>query len=286
MRIGPYASPAMLVARSPEALAPHHRGVFVPTMGALHEGHAALIRYAKSIAEGSPVVVSIFVNPTQFNDPRDFARYPRTLDADLAVCDASGAGIVFVPSVETMYPSGTDASGDPRPLPAPATEPGLEDAHRPGHFAGVCRVCRRLFELVRPAKAVFGEKDWQQLAVIRAMVAGERLPLEIVGRPTIREPDGLAMSSRNALLTLPARRHAVGVSRAMIEAGRCADPPEAEGAGRRVLLANRLRPEYVAVRDAATLGPIRADSPARVLVAAKCGDVRLIDNAPWPGFTL
>lgn len=267
-------------------------GVFVPTMGALHEGHAALIRRAREIASsrGLPgVVVSVFVNPTQFNDPMDFERYPRTLEADLRLCEQAGASAVYAPPVEEIYPPG---AADMTPaLPEVATEPGLEDAHRPGHFAGVCRVCRRLFELVEPRAAVFGEKDWQQLAVIRAMVQdlGAGLlggGLEIIGHPTVRESDGVAMSSRNRLLTPNHRRRAAALSRALAEAGGCSDAVEAERAGRAVLLANRIVPEYLVVRDAATLRAVRTGAPARALVAAKVGDVRLIDNAEWPGFTL
>lgn len=276
----------MHLARTAEDLSPHHGGVFVPTMGALHEGHAALVRHAAALAAPRrlPVVVSVFVNPTQFNDPKDLERYPRTLDADVALCEASGATCVFAPSVETIYPGGDRSSARVPALPPAATAPALEDAHRPGHFAGVCQVCLRLFDLVRPVQAVFGEKDWQQLAVVRAMVAAEMPTLEIIGHPTVREADGLAMSSRNTLLMPQDRRRAPSMARALEEAGRHHDPAEAESAGRRVLLANRLVPEYVAVRDAATLGPVKQGRPARVLAAARCGTVRLIDNAVWPGF--
>jgi pantoate--beta-alanine ligase len=145
-------------------------------------------------------------------------------------------------------------------------------------------VCLRLFELVRPVQAVFGEKDWQQLAVVRAMAGAEMPTLEIIGHPTVREADGLAMSSRNTLLMPQDRRRAPAMARALEEAGRHRDAAEGEAAGRRVILANRLVPEYVAVRDAATLGPAIEGSPARVLAAARCGGVRLIDNAVWPGF--
>lgn len=272
----------MHVVTDAAGLAPFQGGVFVPTMGALHAGHTALIEHAKTF--GRQVVVSVFVNPTQFNEKSDFDRYPRTLEADLAACERAGATVVFAPPVEVMYPPAHPITSPP--LPDVATTPGLEDAHRPGHFAGVCQVCNRLFELVKPAKAVFGEKDWQQLAVIRAMVAELALPLQIIGHPTIREPDGLAMSSRNALLTPNHRRRATALSKALAEASTQSEASEAERAGRRVLLANRIVPEYFVIRDAATLAPPRADQPARVLVAAKVGDVRLIDNAPWPGFSL
>ncbi|MBL8747189.1 MAG: pantoate--beta-alanine ligase [Phycisphaerae bacterium] len=256
-------------------------GVFVPTMGALHAGHAALIERARGLAGGRAVVVSVFVNPTQFNERSDFERYPRSLESDVAACERAGADVVFAPSVEVMYPAGVKV--DSPALPAVATQPGLEDAHRPGHFAGVCQVCRRLFELVRPSRAVFGEKDWQQLAVVRAMVASLGLALEIVGHPTVREADGLAMSSRNALLAPNHRRRAAALHRALTEAAEHSDANEAEAAGRRVLLANRIVPEYFVVRDAATLGDVRAGAAARALVAARVGGVRLIDNECWPG---
>lgn len=272
------------VVHAPSGLGPFAGGVFVPTMGALHEGHAALIRHAASIAGGSAVVVSVFVNPTQFNDLKDLERYPRTLDADADLAKAAGADAVFAPDVDTMYPPG-EAVPVPE-LPEAATAPGLEDAHRPGHFAGVCQVCLRLFRLVRPSRAVFGEKDWQQLAVVRAMAARELPGLEIVGHPTVRDADGLALSSRNALLTPQQRFRAPAMARALEEAGRHAEPAEGERAGKMVLLANRLSPEYVAVRDAATLGPVVPGRAARVLAAARCGTVRLIDNAAWPGWRI
>jgi pantoate--beta-alanine ligase len=270
-------------------LVPFHGGVFVPTMGALHAGHAALARRAREIAGSGPVVVSVFVNPTQFNEKQDFERYPRDLDRDAAVCAAAGADAVFAPSVEVMYPRGMPTAI--ASLPAVATEPGLEDAHRPGHFAGVCQVCRRLFELVRPRRAVFGEKDWQQLAVVRAMVAGLgeswfAAPVEIIGHETIREADGVAMSSRNMLLPAEARRVAPALARALVAAGREADARAAESAGARVLRDAGVAAEYFAVRDAATLGAVARGAAGRALVAARVGGVRLIDNAPWPWFSI
>lgn len=277
----------MQVVRTGAELSAFRAGVLVPTMGALHEGHAALIRRAAALGKvgALPVVVSVFVNPTQFNDPNDLARYPRTIERDIEICRDAGAACVFAPAVEEVYPGGDRAGVRVPELPGVATEPGLEDAHRPGHFAGVCQVCLRLFELVRPTQAVFGEKDWQQLAVIRAMAAREMPGLNIVGHGTVREADGLAMSSRNALMPPQDRRRATAIVRALVEAGRHTGVAGAENAGRRVLLANRLVPEYVAVRDGETLGQVRAGNPARVLAAARCGSVRLIDNAPWPGFS-
>jgi len=280
--------PPMRVTERPDALA--HDGVFVPTMGALHEGHAALIRRAASIARerglAAGCVVSIFVNPTQFNDPRDFARYPRTLDADLAICRYAGASAVFVPSVEAMYPN--DGSVRVPTLPDVATKPGLEDAHRPGHFAGVCQVVKRLFELVRPSASIFGEKDWQQLAVIRALVAHERMGIEIIGHPTIREDDGLAMSSRNRFLSASERASALSISRALREAGGMEDASAAETRMAEIVRGAGLELEYAVVRDAASLMRTeskdgRHDGPMRALIAARAGATRLIDNAPWPG---
>jgi pantoate--beta-alanine ligase len=181
-------------------------------MGALHAGHAALIRQARTLADarGCTVVATVFVNPTQFNEPTDFDAYPRTLDADLALCERSGAHAVLAPSPAVVYPPG-DQTAVPT-LPAVATQPGLEDAFRPGHFAGVCQVVARLFDMTCPAVAVFGEKDWQQLQVIRAMTVAQRRPIEIVAGPTVREPDGLAMSSRNARLDPAARKRAAGIA--------------------------------------------------------------------------
>ena len=165
----------------------------VPTMGALHEGHASLVK--RSVAENGATVVSVFLNPTQFNDKNDLDRYPRTLDADCLLLDACGADYVFAPSVDEMYPV-----PDTRKFEFPPVTTVMEGAHRPGHFNGVCQVVSRLFYIVRPNKAYFGEKDWQQIAVVKAMVAHLALKVEIVECTTIREADGLAKSSRNTLL--------------------------------------------------------------------------------------
>lgn len=284
----------MRIARNESELSDSLGGVFVPTMGALHEGHAALIRAAATAARRTghpggprPVVVSIFVNPTQFNDPADFERYPRPLERDAAVCESAGATLVFAPSVEAIYPR--DAQGRelaPKPseheLPGVAREPGLEDAHRPGHFAGVYQVVKRLFQLVRPMAAMFGEKDWQQFQLVRALVRREAMPIEIIARPTVREPDGLAMSSRNVHLSAEDRGRAGALWRAIRAAQSCAAPAAAERAGLEALRGAGIEPEYFAVRDAETLMPADDRSrPQRVLVAAKVGSTRLIDNAPW-----
>ena len=276
----------MQVITDPAALGPYFGGVFVPTMGALHAGHARLVQCARDLParRDAPVVVSVFVNPTQFNDPADLARYPRTLQADVEVCRSAGAEVVFAPAVSDVYPQGS--TSPPGDLPAVATEPKLEDAHRPGHFAGVCQVVRRLFELVRPRAAVFGEKDWQQLQVIRAMTAQERLSVEIVPVPTVREPDGLAMSSRNVFLTPDARARAGAISRALCEANAATSGAGAEARMRELLIAAGLEVEYAVVRDSQTLMPLPVNARnGRALIAARvragAGTVRLIDNAEW-----
>ncbi|MBX3363539.1 MAG: pantoate--beta-alanine ligase [Phycisphaeraceae bacterium] len=259
--------------------------MLVPTMGALHAGHAALIRQGVELARARHLaggcVVSIFVNPTQFNDPSDYARYPRTLDADAQVCCEAGASAIFEPSVETIYPA--EAPPPVPPLPRVATSPGLEDAFRPGHFAGVCQVVNRLFSLIAPHAAVFGEKDWQQLQVITAMSRSLGLPVEIHPGRTVREPDGLAMSSRNRFLKPEERTVAVAISEAMIACGGCETPEQAEQVLRTRLDRPELHVEYAVVRDAGTLeSTILGGRPCRTLVAARIGTVRLIDNMPWP----
>lgn len=262
--------------------------VLVPTMGALHAGHASLVRQGAALARarGWPggVVVTVFVNPTQFNERADFDRYPRTLEADAAVCAEAGATAVVAPSVESVYPDGL-GSGVPR-VPEVATRPGLEDAHRAGHFAGVCQVVLRLFRLVRPEAAIFGEKDWQQLQVVRAMVRELSILVEIIPGPTVRESDGLAMSSRNRFLGPRDRERASALSRALREAAREPDPAAAEATMARVLGDQGITPDYAVVRDALTLLAVGSRPPVgaayRALIAAKVGPVRLLDNAGWP----
>lgn len=259
--------------------------VFVPTMGALHAGHAALVTRGAAEARARGLrggcVVSVFVNPTQFDDPRDLERYPRTLDADAALCQAAGAQVLYAPPVADVYPPGVAIPAPP--LPEPAAGRGLEDAARPGHFAGVCQVVRRLFDLVRPAAAIFGEKDWQQLVVIAAMTRRDGLGIDILPGPTVREPDGLAMSSRNRFLGPDDRARALSLFRALRAAARVDSPAAAEAQMRRELIeAGVDRIDYAAVRDAVTLGPARVGSPCRALIAARVGAVRLLDNASWP----
>ena len=260
-------------------------GVVVPTMGALHEGHAVLVRRARGLADArglAGVVVTVFVNPTQFNDRADFDRYPRTLEADARLCREAGADVVFAPEVEEVYPPGRESVA-PR-LPAVATEPGLEDAHRPGHFAGVCEVVKRLFELTRPRVAIFGEKDWQQLQVVRAMVRQEGLGVEIAGEPTVREADGLAMSSRNRFIPPELRAQALNISLALSQAAHESSlPADAEALMKAQLIRAGLGPttEYAVVRDAETLATWTPGRPGRALIAAHVGPVRLIDNMAW-----
>lgn len=259
---------------------------FVPTMGALHEGHASLMRVAREHAD--VVVVSIFVNPMQFAPTEDLDRYPRTFDADLEVCAHEGVDVVFAPGVEEMYPGGFDHDT----VHAGVTvDPGelamiLDGESRPGHFDGVLTVVAKLFGLVRPDVAVFGEKDYQQLALIRRMVRDLCMGIEIVGGQTQREPDGLALSSRNRYLDDEQRQVAVTLSRALRAAQERAayGVPAARWAAMSLLMAEPgLELDYLAIR-AADLGEIE-DHPApgteaRILVAAKVGTTRLIDNLP------
>jgi len=260
------------------------RSVLVPTMGALHEGHAALIRQGAALAKERALagcLVTIFVNPTQFNDPTDFARYPRVLDEDLKLCERAGAAAVFAPSPDEVYSPSENVPVPP--LPAVATQPGLEDAHRPGHFAGVCQVVARLFALTNPAAAIFGEKDWQQLQVIRAMTEQLKLPIDIIPAPTIREEGGLALSSRNRFLSPEDRQRGLALNRALSLAAAAQTPDAAETAMRTALAEQSIAPDYAVVRDARTLlAPTPSTTSFRSLIAAPVGPVRLIDNAPWP----
>lgn len=250
-------------------------------MGALHEGHASLVRQAAAYAAARSLagaVVTIFVNPTQFGDAGDFSRYPKTLDADCLLCEAAGAACVFAPGVEDVYPPHQPVPVPP--LPPVATTPGLEDAFRPGHFAGVCQVVSRLFDITQPAAAIFGEKDWQQLAVVRAMTLAQARGIEIIPGATVRDPDGLAMSSRNRFLSPEDRARGLSLSRALRLANRAPTPDAAQAAMRGELAAVGLSPDYAVVRNSATLSP-GDPGPYRALIAARVGSVRLLDNAPW-----
>jgi pantoate--beta-alanine ligase len=254
-----------------------HRIALIPTMGALHEGHISLVRLARETCDR--VVVSIFVNPTQFAPTEDFSTYPRTFDDDLAQLARADCNLVWAPGVREMYPDGFAT----KIVPGGAAE-GLETDFRPHFFGGVATVCAKLFLQVAPDIAVFGEKDFQQLAVIRQMVRDLDLPLAIVGAPTAREADGLAMSSRNRYLSADERRIAPLIHQVIVEvaarvqAGDAADSVCTDAATK--LAAGGFGTvDYVAVRDAATLMAYDpAKGPGRVLAAAWLGKTRLIDN--------
>ncbi|MFD1934655.1 MULTISPECIES: pantoate--beta-alanine ligase [Nonomuraea] len=245
----------------------------VPTMGALHEGHRSLMRQARALAE--QVVVSVFVNPLQFGPGEDFSRYPRTFDTDLDVCAEEGVDVVFAPSADDMY-------RPDRQVGVSAGEMGaiVEGAVRPGHFDGVLTVVLKLFNLVRPDVAVFGQKDAQQLALIRRMVADLDLPVEIVGAPTVREPDGLALSSRNRYLTTDDRRTALALSRALLAGAAESAPASVRAAATAELAASGLAVDYLVLVDPATFAevPDSFSGQAVLAVAARVGTTRLIDN--------
>jgi pantoate--beta-alanine ligase len=251
---------------------------FVPTMGALHEGHLMLVRQAA--AENDFVVVSIFVNPIQFNNPEDLEKYPRTLETDLQRLEGTGCDLVFAPSVQEMYPEPDTTEFDFGHI-----DKVMEGKFRPGHFRGVAVVVKKFFEIVTPQKAYFGEKDFQQLAVIKKMVALLKLPVEIIPFPIVREPDGLAMSSRNARLTIEERAEATAIYKALT--GAKENYSWFIPAGVKQLVTGEIqenkyfRVEYVEVVDTITLQPIDDWSDAEhavVCVAAYIGAVRLIDN--------
>jgi pantoate--beta-alanine ligase len=256
---------------------------FVPTMGALHEGHLSLIRRARELADH--VAVSIFVNPTQFAPHEDLEQYPRPIEQDLRRCEELGVELVFNPGVAEMYPPNELAVS----VEAPDLGRILEGEHRPHFFGGVCRVVAKLFNIVAPEVAVFGMKDFQQLRIVETMARGLKMPVEIIGEPTVREADGLAMSSRNVYLRPEQRRRALAISRSLeiarssIEGGEL-NPEAIEPMMRHELEAHGLGVDYATVRDAWTLAPIEVIEPQRqpvvCLIAARVGGVRLIDNAP------
>jgi pantoate--beta-alanine ligase len=250
----------------------------VPTMGALHEGHLALVGEARR--RTTAVIVSIFVNPIQFDRASDFDRYPRAIDDDLAACHAAGVEAVYAPAAATMYPPGFET----RVVPGTLADP-LEGEMRPGHFEGVTTVVTKLLSATVPDVAVFGQKDYQQLAIVRRMVADLDLGVEIVAVPTSREPDGLARSSRNARLSNDDRAAAVVVPTALHAAVAAYAEGERDAVRLRAMVTEqivrepRAKAEYVAVVDASTLEPLTTvDRPAVVLAAVWFGDVRLIDN--------
>ncbi len=249
---------------------------FVPTMGALHDGHRALVR--AGMASGAATVASIFVNPLQFGSADDLSRYPRDEAADLAMLEAEDCALVWLPDVATMYPAGEATTVT---VAGPAE--GWEGDARPGHFRGVATVCTKLFGQVRPDRAYFGEKDWQQLQVVKRMVADLLLPLEIVGVETVREADGLAMSSRNRFLSPRERTTApalIGALRAAAQllAGETG-VAEVLAAGRAGLTSAGFDVDYFALVDATSLAPaVRASTDTRLVAAAQLGSVRLLDN--------
>jgi pantoate--beta-alanine ligase len=251
---------------------------FVPTMGALHEGHLSLMRQAR--IECDVVVVSIFVNPLQFNVQADFDKYPRTDEKDLSLCAEIGVDAVYLPSTEVMYPAGHETTVQPGSTAEP-----MEGAGRPGHFAGVTTVVTKLFLSVQPDRAYFGQKDYQQLAVIRKMTQDLDMGIRIIGAPTVRESDGLAMSSRNVRLTAQ-QRHAAPIIYQGLQAARAAFDSGERDTGALTSLVSSLydseplaRTEYVELADASTLQPVSmVNAPSVIAVAVWFGEVRLIDN--------
>lgn len=258
----------------------HGTTVLVPTMGSLHAGHRSLIERARGL--GDTVVVSVYVNPLQFDDPDDLARYPRDLGADLSAAQAAGADMVFAPTDAEMYP----ALPQTRVVVEGVSE-RMEGLYRQGHFDGVATVVTKLFAGLRPDVAVFGRKDAQQLAVVRTLVRDLSLPVEIVSGPTVREPEGLAMSSRNAALTAADRTKAAAISRGLFLAAELVEAGERDGlvlehAVEGEMNAGGVKPEYVELADQVTAERLSVLSrPAFLAVAARVGGVRLIDNVAF-----
>lgn len=253
----------------------------VPTMGALHAGHASLVK--RSVAENDVTVVSVFVNPTQFNDKNDLVKYPRTLEADCVLLESCGALFAFAPSVEEMYPE-----PDTRQFSYAPLDTVMEGAFRPGHFNGVCQIVSKLFDAVKPDRAYFGEKDFQQLAIIREMVRQMQFPLEIVGCPIVREEDGLALSSRNARLSGEERQQALRISQTLFESRTFAADHTVEETQHfveeSIAAAPGLRLEYFELVDGTTLQKISHWSDTDYVVGCItvfCGEVRLIDNIKY-----
>jgi len=254
------------------------RVALVPTMGALHAGHAALMAAARR--DGSVVAVSIFVNPLQFNNKDDLARYPRTLDTDVAFCREHGVDLVFAPSATEVYPQAPECSVDVGRLADHLCGP-----FRPGHFRGVATVVLKLFDMVQPDRAYFGEKDAQQLAIVERLVADLNLPIAIVGVPTVREADGLAMSSRNRHLSVDERRVAASLYRSLLEARQEISSGEKQpaaiirAAAAVIPRSDGLKLEYLEIVDPNTMQPVdEINGPVRVAGALWVGSTRLIDN--------
>ncbi len=253
----------------------------VPTMGALHRGHASLVN--RCVSDNDVTVVSIFVNPTQFNNQTDLGKYPRTLDSDCRLLEACGATYAFVPSVQEMYPEPDSRHFDFTPL-----DTVMEGKFRPGHFNGVCQIVSKLFDAVKPDRAYFGEKDFQQLAIIREMVRRMSLPLEIVGCPIVREEDGLALSSRNARLSVEEHENALKISKALFDSCVFAKThtvvETVSFVEEAIEDAPGLRLEYFELVDGNTLQPIYQWSDTTYAVGCItvfCGEVRLIDNIKY-----
>lgn len=254
----------------------------VPTMGALHEGHSSLIEAAA--ARNREIVTTVFVNPLQFGPNEDFTAYPRGLDADLALADQAGATVLFAPDLDEMYPGGPGAVRTS--VHVAGITDRLEGSHRPGHFDGVATVVAKLFVMAGPCTAYFGEKDFQQLAVVRRMAADLSMPVQVVGCPTVREPNGLAMSSRNRYLSDDERSRArvivsaLTIGRELVQSGEV-DPSVIESAMRTHLASDDVvrSVDYAAVVDPDTFEtPVVISSPVRLLIAARVGPARLIDN--------
>ena len=253
----------------------------VPTMGALHEGHASLVR--RAVAENDVVVVSDFVNPTQFNDQNDLIKYPRTLEADCALLEKEGAHIVFAPSVEEVYPE-----PDTRQFSYAPLDTVMEGKYRPGHFNGVCQIVSKLFMMVEPHRAYFGEKDFQQLAIIREMVKQMQFPLQIVGCPIVRESDGLALSSRNARLSTEERQQALNISKtlfASVDFSKTHTVAETQAfVEESIAKADGLELEYFEMVDGLTLQKVNNWEDTDYIVGCitvYCGEIRLIDNIKY-----
>ena len=253
----------------------------VPTMGALHAGHASLVK--RSVSENGVTVVSVFVNPTQFNDKNDLEKYPRTLEADCSLLEECGAALVFAPSVSEMYPE-----PDTRQFSYAPLDTVMEGAFRPGHFNGVCQIVSKLFDAVQPDRAYFGEKDFQQLAIIREMVRQLNYSLEIVGCPIVREEDGLALSSRNKRLSAEERENALNISQTLFKSRNFAATHTVSETQKMVEdaieAAPGLRLEYFEIVDGNTLQKINDwenTSYAVGCITVFCGEVRLIDNIKY-----
>ena len=256
----------------------HQKVGFVPTMGALHEGHASLMK--KSVADNDITVASVFVNPTQFNDQNDLLKYPRTLEADCKLLELCGVDLVFAPNVDEMYPEPDKRQFNYAPL-----DTVMEGKHRPGHFNGVCQIVSRLFDAVNPDRAYFGEKDFQQLAIIREMVRDMKYPIDIVGCPIVREADGLALSSRNARLSADERENALNISQTLFKSCTFAANHSVAGTKEMVIGAIASSPglevEYFEIVDGNTLQEVNSWEESTYIVGCItvfCGDVRLIDN--------